>query len=207
MPIPEAGDILLTMKGFCFGQRIMLTQWFNKENASTGTQTIHEELDAFLDEIINNDSNLMIESYLACLPTSYRLTEFRMQLVYPLRYAYISRTVDMPGTHASPATVANDAAALTFRGAVARREDVATKHIGPIPDAASAAGLLTGPYKVLLETLATAMKGDYAVGTIPNIYSPEIYHRKQPGTSSPILFHRVGEQSRVQRRRTVGLGE
>jgi hypothetical protein len=112
-----------------------------------------------------------------------------------------------PGTNANAATVANDSAAITLRTALSGRNQVGTKHIGPVPDAASANGVLTGAYLMLLDALAQKLiQSATPAGWGDTIISPVVADLKF-GSNELVNSYIIGEQSRVQRRRTVGLGE
>lgn len=191
--------------GRCFGQRIILTTKYRCTTEGVPIP-VENELQNIVDQLVVGGAVDLLTTYLALLPTTYAMEEIRAQRIYTPRSAYMSRVVTAAGTHASPATVANDSAALTLRGVLAGKRNRGTKHIGPVPDAASASGLIVAGYKTLLSNLGdkliqgltTANGSTYVpvtTGANPSIGSPEM------------VGYVVGAQSRVQRRRTVGLGE
>lgn len=206
MPIDNGAIVLVSFRGLCFGQRIILTHTLRKTSAPAGTKTVEQELESIIEDTKAGGNIALVPPYLACLPTTYSLTEIRAQVISPVRSAYLTNSELLVGTHASPATVANDSAAITLRTALAGRREVSTKKIGPVPDAASAAGLLTTPYRGLLSQVALALK---QTTVLPDgeAYSPVIWHRNLVPSFSLVTNHVLGDQSRTQRRRTVGLGE
>lgn len=207
MAINFGDQVMVSMWGRCFGQRIILTHTYVCTTPVPIQQPYVDEMIDILDAVSPLGGSNWMTPYLACLPTSYTLTEVRAQLFERARFAYVARALSSPGTHASPATVANDSAALTFRTEMAGRKQVATKHIGPVPDAVSALGLLLVPYKNLLTTLGQTMLQSITTATTGNLYEPCISHKVPDGSYDLMKDIRIGEQSRVQRRRTVGLGE
>jgi hypothetical protein len=150
-----------------------------------------------------------IVSYLACLPAQYRLDEVRSQVIQPVRSAYtdLQFAGGKPGTHVGPATVACDSAAIVRRTILAGRDQVSTLKVGPCPDGASAAGILTDAYAALLgvfgsATITTFIAGATQLTLVPTILTPDGTHNFRDLES----FH-VGVASRVMRRRVVGIGE
>lgn len=206
MPIQNLDIIQLTYFGRCFNQRIMLTHFY-RYAGDTSDGTYAADLDDMIDQASFGGAWGLGDAYMACLPPQYAMEEMRAQVIAPGRQVYVgAATPGVVGTHVSNATVANDAAALTLRGPLARRSEIATKHIGPAPDNVSAAGLLTGGYVALMTSLANSLS-TIRVGFMPgSTLTPIIYHRGSK-TASIIFGIRIGAQSRVQRRRTVGLGE
>jgi len=205
MPL-EVGDIVLvSWRGLCFGQRIILTHTYRVSVAPDPESTVWQNLDSIIDAVDVGGAADITTNYLALLPAAYGLNEIRAQRVYPIRSAYFSKAKAEEGGHAGAATVANDAAAVTLRTDYAGRNQIATKHIGPVPDAASASGLIVTAYKTLLTAFATDLLLTPAFGTTGSLI-PIIYHRATNGHSD-VVSYRLGDQSRTQRRRTVGVGE
>ncbi len=207
MPLALNDVLLVSLRGRCFGQDILLTHTYFVSTAPGMAPSTMDSLQAIVNEVLNVAPAALANAYLACLPASYQLLETRAQRVSPVRSAYRAQfTVDSFGTHASPATVANDSAAITMRTDFPGRDQVGTKHVGPIPDAVSVAGLLIAPYKAVLQSLANAL---IAVITIPaggGVITPCLFNRPT-NVVTQVTATAIGEQSRVQRRRTVGLGK
>jgi len=198
--------VLITWRGACFGQQILLTHHYKILGDYNAATSIAQDLDNITQNIHPLGANDVTTPYLACLPPQYGLIEIRAQRIKATRSAYRAEGNAFPGTHASPATVANDAACVTLRTDLAGRSQVSNKHIGPIPDAVSAAGVLTPAYKVLLASLGSKLVTAFAPVGSGSVVTPVVYNRVL-NTSDVLNNYIVGEQSRVQRRRTVGLGE
>jgi hypothetical protein len=184
----------------------MFTQTYKVVTAPTGTAPNYSALADVITGVNVGGSGDLVTKYLACLPPQYTLDEIRAQWISPVRTAYRSGIPLLTiGQNAAAATVANDAAALTLRTTAPGRDQVATKHIGPVPDSVSSGGLLVNAYKNTL--------GDFGDAILQGIIAPGngmallacIWHRATQ-TSDVVQSHVVGIQSRVQRRRTVGVG-
>lgn len=193
--------------GRCFGQRIILTTGYKKTEVP-GALDDEAELNGVIDDLIVGGAVDLLTDYMACLPASYSLEEVRAQQVYIQRLTAVQRVIITPGTHASPATVANDAACITLKGPLAGAKYRSNKHIGPIPDAASASGLLVAGFKTKLDALAGAMLTPVVLAGGQR-YVPHVFKINNDLTQHNSILNQysLGLQSRVQRRRTVGLGE
>jgi len=207
------GDVWqVSFRGEYNAQRIILTHTY-RVAALTGiipdalaAQTI---LDAVRGGVGGND---LIESkYLACLPAQYELLSIRAQNVKPNRRVYHEVVRNQPGTHAEVGETGNVAAVITLRTAFAGRSQVSNRHIGPIPSTGTVQvlGALTGAYKTLLGTLATALLQSWA-NLVPDItFEPVILHPIDlvPPVTDKVTTAIIGEQVRVMRRRTLRIGE
>jgi hypothetical protein len=202
------GDLLLVqLRGFCFGQRIILARYLKVVGPFPAVNSWITDANLILTAISPGGVNDWVTPYLACLPPQYNLTEARVQRIKPTRTAYQPNAfVGFPGTNAGAATVANDAAAITFRTSNAGRSQVGTCHIGPMPDAASAAGLIVNAMKALLGALATRLSTSFTPPMSGSLLVPVLWNRKL-NTTEFIQSFLLGDASRVQRRRTVGVGE
>lgn len=197
--------VQVSLRGRTFGQRIILVRHLLVVGDMPIANSVKTDLDAILTAINIGGIANWVAPYLACLPPQYSMTEMRAQRIKPTRSAYTSLIpVGFVGTNAGAATVANDSAALIFRGADASRSNVGTCKIGPAPDSASAAGLITAAYQGLLNSLGVALSTGFAVNGAFLI--PIIYNRAL-NTFNQIETFRVGEASRTMRRRTVFVGE
>ena len=194
-------------RGTCYGQRIILTTSYRVSVAFTAGGTISSDLGLILSTLGPGGVNDIPIVYLPCLQNAYTLDEMRAQVIAPVRSAYrsILFVADNAGTGGA-GTVANDSAAITLRGPLSGRQNVATKHIGPVPDSVSANGLLTNAYKAALQNLinglGTLVTPVANPGRLRSVITPANATSFVEWTDA-----RIGNQSRVQRRRTVGLGE
>lgn len=203
-----SGDrILLSLRGTCFLQRIIMTQWYHVNADFPVPNTLTQDLQAILAAVAPAGPSDLATPYLALLSADYTLNEIRAQRIFPSRSAYeVNTLVGATGTFAGQCTVACDSAAITLHTPIAGRNQVSVKKVGPCPDGASAAGMITAPYRVLLQTLAVTMLTDILPGGgLPSL-TPIIQH---PGG---IFFDRltglrIGTTSRVMNRRVVGRGE
>jgi len=207
MAVPLNSLCRVNWYGRCFGQRIILTLGYKK---SAGPVALDDEaeMNGVIDDLVVGGAVDLLTDYMACLPASYSLEEIRAQIVYLTRITAVQRVVVTPGTHASPATVANDSACITLKGPIAGARRRSNKHIGPIPDAASASGILTDAFKTKLGALADAMITNVVLAG-GETYQPHVFRINNDFTEWHFLLNQysIGLQSRVQRRRTVGLGE
>lgn len=204
----NAGDTLrLTFLGTCFGQRIMLDLSY-RCTVGNGTAT-----PTLLTELINATApgapaaTEIGTSYLACLPPQYTLNEMRAQVLTPTRSAFTSvGFVGTVGTNVNPATVSADSAAITRRTLLAGRNQLSVLKIGPAPDGASAAGLITAAYTALLSTLGTRTIAGLAMPVSTAQYVPTILGPTGLSTGRDLVGFFIGTESRVMRRRVVGRG-
>lgn len=204
----QVDDVIrVDYRGTCYGQRIILTTGYRVTVNFTAGGSVSADLGLILNTIALGGVNDVPTFYLQCLQNAYTLEEVRAQVVFPIRSAYRSvfYAADNAGS-GGVGTVANDSAAITLRGPLAGRKNVSTKHIGPVPDSVSANGLLTNPYKVKLQALINALGTTMTPAGNPGRCLPVIINKFAASTVQ-WTDARIGAQSRVQRRRTVGLGE
>jgi hypothetical protein len=207
MALKDGDLIMTTWRGICFGQRIIMARPYKISGDFPAINSYNQDMQLILAAIVAAGVNDVQTPYLACLPPQYTLQEVRAQRLKPTRNAYVPNTfAGAVGTNANAATVANDAAAITYRTALAGRSQVATTHVGPMPDAASAAGLITAAQRALLSALGTVLTTSFVPPTSGSLVVPVIWNRKL-NTTEFITNFRLGDASRVQRRRTVGIGE
>lgn len=206
MAFPQNSEVMVSMHGSCFGQRIILTQWYRKLSAPSGSGSVTEDLAEIVAALVPLGTADIMTAYLACLPAAYTLLEVRAQGIRPIRTAYFHEPVSLPGTHIGSASVANDSACVTLRTANSGRNQIANKHIGPVPDSASASGLIVPAYRAKLVLLGATLVTPFVTGN-GDEWVPIIPHGALIGGGDLATNFRVGDQSRVQRRRTVGLGE
>jgi len=203
--IPQLAVVRINWFGRCFGQRIMLTTGYIK-TAGPSTLTVEQECNQLIDDLLVGGGVDLLTTYMACLPDAYSMEKVTCQVVSPLRYSAIQRTVVTPGTNVNPATVANDSACITLAGELAGARNRSNKHIGPIPDGASASGLLTVGYVALLTALKNKLLAHLTFESGVH-YEPCVINTPPLVGVGMLDRGTVGAQSRVQRRRTVGLGE
>lgn len=203
-----ANDIVqVNWRGLCFGQRIILDTTYVVLSNFPVINSFFQDATKIVDLLAVGGAIDVQTAYLACLPPQYTLEEVRVQKINPGRSAYFSAGfVGAVGTNAGAATVANDAACITLRTQQSGRSQVANKHIGPVPDVANVAGLLTVGYKTTLSALGGKLVVSGTPPTTGALIAPTIFHRATL-TNDLVQQFLLGQQGRVQRRRTVGVGE
>lgn len=202
----QVGDkVQVNFVGRCYSQRIMLTTMWRVAQAAAPGETYALNMTQLIDSLDVGGANSIVTPYLALLQEDYTLIRITAQAIHPVRLAYVAKEVARPG-NGGAGSVANDSACLTLRTANAGRSQVANKHIGPVPDGVSLAGRLDVAYKALVATLGSAMTATIQPDPLGAIYQPVIFHRASELHDGVTGFI-VGDQSRVQRRRTVGVGE
>lgn len=207
MPINPSDTVLVQFIGSCFNQRIMLDLTYRCTVGSPLPTPV------LLNELANDvapggpAANDIGTSYLACLPPQYNLLEIKTQVLRAVRSAYVSvGTPGTVGTNANPATVACDSAAITRRTLLAGRNQVSTLKVGPCPDGASVAGLLTAAYSGLLSAFAARTLITQVMGVSTAQYVPTILDNTGAASGRDLISFFVQPESRVMRRRVVGRG-
>jgi hypothetical protein len=198
--------VAVTAMGNSFGQQIMLTHTYVVLGDAPLVNSINTDLDAVLTAWDVGGVNDVRTPYLACLSATYTLDRFRAQRIRPGRSAYRDKLLGFAGTNVNPSTVACDAGAINLRTFLPGRGHYATKHIGPAPDGASAAGLLTAAYKNLLGALANKLITAFVPVGLGCTLAPVVYNKKL-FTFDIIQSQNVGAESRVMGRRVVGRGK
>lgn len=198
--------VLVSFRGLCFNQQIILTQWYLVAGDFPAVNTITQDLTLIVNGVAPAGAGDIATAYLACLPVQYQMQTIRAQRIKASRSSYFSQVNLLAGSNVNPCTVASDAAAITMKGDNAGRNNLSTKKIGPVPDAASAAGLLTVAYTALLNTLGSRLALAWTPPTSGSTLVPIVPHKD--GITNEIINNwSVGPESRVHRRRTVGLGK
>jgi len=207
----DVGDIYqIAAVGRAFQQRVILTHYYRLSaiDPDVSDTAARDSLVLGVSDGVGG-GDVLESTYLALLPPEYELDYWRGQLISPNRMAYVNYNRDMPGTHADSARTVNLGAALTLRTDEAGRKEHCTKHIGPVPESAAVmvAGEFSAAYKALCVTFIGSLLSQVIDAAIGATWDPIIYN---PGTvpnyGVPVNGF-VGDTVRVQRRRTVGLGE
>jgi len=206
-----ANDIFqVTAVGQCFGQLIMLTHYYAVTATGGGISeaTASNEL---IDKIRagGGGADVWETAYTNVLATEYTLDYWRAQKIAPVRYVGAIQNRGIAGTSGHGALTANTQGSVTFRTVLSGRDQVATKHVGPLGNTATVmeGGLLKAATQAALVTLATAMRQVIVITAGGTTFEPCIFHKAPPGSYTLINSALVGDTTRVQRRRTVGLGK
>jgi len=208
MAIAANALVQIQLIGSCFGQRIILTHWLSSLVAFPAINTYTDDLNAVLDQLAMGAADDYVTPYLALMPQQYAIFAMTAQAITPVRSVKVTRAINPPasGTHASPATVANDAAVLTFRTDLGGRNQVSNRHIGPVPDSVSDQGLIIPAYRLLMGTFATRLLSPVAPVGLGGNMDAVVPHVKT-GTKNVLKTFVAQDTSRVMRRRTVRVGE
>lgn len=132
--------------------------------------------------------------------------EVQLQWIFPTRFAY-RRFDSMPliGQYPNICLPSNVAATITKKGVEAGRHSIGAVHLPNVPQETMVEGLFQAPYTTALEALATALKTPYTIATGGTL-TPIIANRASLGGSKEVVTTVVQLSTRVQRRRTLGLG-
>lgn len=205
MGVALGDKVQLRFYGQCYSQRIIFGMDYLVTQAAAPGDTYVFNMTSLINDVDVGGVNTIVPEYLVCLNTDYTLLKITAQVVKPVRLAYVAKNVARPAS-GGVGNVANDSACLTLRTPNSGRDQVANKHIGPIPDSVSISGRLDIAYKAVVAGLGDKLIVPIQPVALGPIYAPVIYHRF-PDTTDIITSFIVGDQSRVQRRRTVGVGE
>lgn len=150
------------------------------------------------------------EDYTSVLSSDIAKTTRIQQVIYPQRFVKVVYALDFDGVGTAPAPMMppNAAHVITLRGDIATPHARGNKHIGGVPKEWTEDGFATGAALAAYATLADQLKGSFSITTAVgnfNVY-PVIYNRANPTISIAVTNYTLGETTRVERRRTVGLG-
>lgn len=203
-----ANDILFfSVRGSCFNQRILLTQYYQatgEGNPSTTLTADFAEWVSVIDAVGNND---LMSRYMALFASSYEAQEMRFQRIKPVRSAYTSFVPSVQaGQFEGETNTAAMSAGVTFRTALSGRDQVSTKKIGPLPEEASISGLIADTYAELLGQFAAQLATNISLVQAAVTLVPGIFHPKTQ-TFTPFASHIVQDTTRTMSRRVVGRGE
>lgn len=203
------GDIFLTTwLGSCFSQRIMLTHTYEISalTGATDEMLVSEDITGRLTTV---GADIMETAYRQCLPIQYTLISVSAQKIYPTRYRSYVRSRNLGGLSGVNANTANVAACISLHSDLAGRSHIANKHIGPIAtvgDWVDDGALGSDANAALIQLRDQMLENVTAAGWYTA--TPCITHR---GAVVPKADYVTGGSvkpyARVQRRRTVGLGE
>lgn len=205
--IPDNARVSLTLVGSMNAQEILLTHVY--EVASTfgaGTWDMIPNFNEFIGGIVAVGG--LANVYLDVMSDEFSLNRIDLQVIYPTRYVKVSFADGSgPGTVVQNAEPPNVAHAILLRTDLAGRDQRATKHIGGVPSTFTNNGRMTAAAIAAYEILADQLVQRYTVaGTGDTLWWPIIYHRDNPGATDYITSRTLQNTTRVERRRTVGLG-
>lgn len=211
MAVVLENDIIQALwKGTLFGQTVMTgMHWVVGIGAGGGVEmgAFIGELRTYLDGSGHHSARLA-----ACYSTDLTNINLIIQDIYPIRYVRSIQLSSSPqGTQvvASITLPPNVCGVIWLRGERAGRDYRSVKHIGGMADVFTEGGYLTGSALSAYGNYASqcAAEINLTVSGTPVTLYPVVYHRADPALSRPIKTWEVPDTCRVERRRTVGLGE
>lgn len=207
--VPVNSIWLLTLRGLCFGQRIINTFGYQVTALTGAEKPVDEFSQAFWADADWADFK---DDFLNCLPEDYTLMEAWLQYIYPFRVRKSVLEVDENGAIAAPALVQSQASISRHAVEASRRSNGGIRLIMPEGSAYSTQGMITNTHKTTLGILALEMDDQIGITVDGSSYtlSPVIIHPgATPGSYSAtrVVATNVQDQLRTQRTRVVGRGE
>jgi hypothetical protein len=181
-------------------------------SGGTAAGNLNDYAQSFLGVITPAGSADKTTSYLACLSSSYTLTQVRTQIISPVRgaYAFVDLGTPAPGAR-GVAGSANSDGSIEASTALAGRSQVASYKIGPISTTDQTAGLISAGLSAALSNYAATFTQTINI-TVGNIsgWFPCIYHRAPKAgmpVSDDIIEASNFTEVRVKNTRTLRRGE
>lgn len=193
----------------CIGrlnQQTTMNIWHYVVDVPSSLPNNFDELNELLNVHFGGLANSIGGTLMECCPQNWSFTQATAQSIYPSRQRRVIQARQFVGTRGL-AEQPNVQASITYQTDLAGRAQIGGKRI-PMTPLDSAAGIivvgLKGPLELLGQRTSVFISGGAAGGS----YSPVIYHRSPNANPK---YHRitdwiVQDQTRVIRRRTVGLG-
>lgn len=205
MPVITTGDtVLVTIVGRLCGQRTLNTFPYRVAAASGGDEqsdvftAFHASLGA---------AGELRPAFRGCTPENYDLDAMWYQIIRPVRFRKYVANVGVAGLFLSTAYTGNVQASVTRVGSVAERKSVGGIRVPIGTDANSTVdGSVTNALKAQLTTLANAMKRTIITVGFVTTFIPLVGVARLPGPFRDVYDAFAQDTTRVQRRRTVGLG-
>lgn len=202
MPYPVAdGSILeVTIQGRHNDQTV-LSLFHYRLVGSLGLPDGEAAIDAF--DLEFQAVGGIADQYLSCCSNEYLGTRIHYQWIYNIRYHkkdFANRNGD--GKVAVPAHPQNVGSAITKFNNIAGRHSRGTLHMPAVPQTFTTAGRLNGVGSLTYLTLASQLQTVLVTGTM----EPVLLNKANPALSKVIDGATVEETTRINRRRTVGVG-
>lgn len=202
----QPGDIIevrLNMR--MNGQRLMnVCHYRNGEDEVADAQTA---LQNTLDELFDAPGGSVSDAYLDNATDDLTLDYADAQVIYPLRRAYERYLIGTNCSAVSTPLPQNIQGSITKRSTFAGAGSEGRIEVPGLTVDHVTAGMMTTAGLAFLNDVATAWIVPLTLGTFVAAARPIIYHRANPNTSVTWETITLQPQSRVARRRTVGLGE
>lgn len=157
------------------------------------------------------DLDSFVKNYLEATSDDFFLDGIRYQLIFPTRYAYdYYPTPGDQGGVVQPALPPNDGATITKRNDATGKNNRGSIHMPGVPSTFVVDGFLTAAAIGTYAQIGAKGVTPISLAQLPDPpmeWAPVIFHRVAPGASQPWTTWTVQDTSRVNRRRTVGVGE
>lgn len=202
------GQIYLSsFYGKLSGQTVIST-WTHVLEVTSGSPTVDQIYAGMNADFagINTDGK-MAQAYRTAAAANFTLEQYRVQCIYPIRYAAAAFNKGYAGTQATDALTTNNAVVIYRRGDLGSRKDQSSLHFPAAPTSQFTDGIVSPVYRAAeMESIRTKSLATVTLlgGTV-NL-KPCIFHRGPQPFYSLITFGVVQDTVRTMRRRTVGLG-
>jgi len=190
------------------GQRTLNLLHYKAENIAAEPLDFTPRAEEFFDQL--NALDGLIPRYLDCVGQDYTLSEIRLQLLSPTRYAYQVFVVNGVGSEAQESLPPNDGVTLTKKNDKVGRHNRGSIHMPAVPTTFVANGYITRAASLVYGNLSHKMIEPITLTQSPSpamAWQPVIYNRLAPSTSPVYNQVQIQLTTRVNRRRTVGVGE
>lgn len=199
------GSILeLTFQGLHDGQQVMTVlhyRYASQSQLPNGALA----LESFLETVTANDQ--LYDLWKDCLSAKVTDMKAKAQWIWSLRYAFMEKiTLPRSGSVAGDAYPPNVAVAITRRGEQANRHNIGTIHMPGVPVSFVTNGLVNPGAEASYATFAQKCLDQVTTPDPVAAFDPIIYTRTGPALSQKPVGYVVQKNSRVMRRRTVGVG-
>lgn len=207
MPV-VIGDILeVTAEGLILGQTTLSVLHYVVGQTPTQNDPILSQ--AAVLALINGGASDLSVPYRGCCGTSFQLTRWWAQYIWPTRYIKSTSFVGLNGNFGGASSTSNIAGTIQKASIFAGKKNRGSLHMPGVADNQMNAGELAVALIARYTTLATALttnivEGGGGVGR----WDPIILHRTKPlnGTYARWEHFTVHDELRTMRRRTLGLG-
>lgn len=196
---------LCTLRGTLHGQTILNTHHLVYNGS--GTIPDYEALaNQFLSNQVTNNTQFWFQ-FAGCVSTDFIANEMTMQPIYPNRYN--AATLSMAGSTgflSGEALPPNVSATITKRSVNATRWGRGSNHLAGVRLQDTSGGRWDAGQLVLLDGYADFISGQWAAGGSFLNFRPVLWNRTNPGRITDVTSASAQPTTRVERRRTVGLG-
>lgn len=150
-------------------------------------------------------------TYLDCCSEEFTLLTIRTQILNPSRWSYIDHAiVGGEGQVVAPALPPNDGVTITKRNNGTGRTNRGAVHMPAVPTTFIADAEITSAALLAYENFGDVLVEELQLPQLPAPpmrLQPCIFHRADPTVSPTTTEYIVQRTSRVNRRRTKGVGE